>query len=112
MNESCSDDDTGTKVFGKVEDLAVDREARYTPCEDREEGDGGGRCPNDEDGTDTETGGATAVIDGPGALDLISHVVERRNTMRRSLVCGNEGDTERSEYNKRSLSYIGATVRG
>lgn len=74
MNEGGRNDDTGAEVLGKVEGFSVDGESWYTSCEDGEEGDEGGRSPNDEDGTNTETGGAGAIVSRPCALYLISHV--------------------------------------
>ena len=73
MDEGGSDNDTGAKVLCKVKDLLVYRKTWYSPCEDREEGDGGGGCPDDEDGTDAETGGAGTIVHGTGTLDLIGH---------------------------------------
>ena len=74
VNEGSGNNDTGTKVLGKVKGFLVDGELGNTSSEDGEKRDYGGRGPNNEDGADAETGGAGAVVDRATALRLISHV--------------------------------------
>ncbi len=74
MDESGGDDDTGTKVLGKVKGLSVDGEARDSSCEDGEECDKGRGGPDDEDGTDTKTSRAGTVVHGTTALRLVGHL--------------------------------------